>query len=163
MTYLAESAPLTGGIIGGTIAAGLTLLALGGCFVLARRWYRVSDRYDHTLALGVTIGCGVAFIVPILAWLWASWPLSYDYHHWITKRVTVAATSSRLLTDSDGNINQKFVVRATDGAYYGVNDTRASLVREGARIILRCKKSYEFGTPRAAQGWDCKWAGKMPS
>jgi uncharacterized membrane protein YccC len=163
MTYLAESAPLTGGMIAGTIAAVVVLLVLIVCFVVALLWLRNSDHYDRGLALATTIGCGLACVATVLAWLWSSWPLSYDYHHWITKRVTVTDTSSRLLTDSNGNINQKFVVRAADGAYYGINDTRASLVREGARVVLRCKKAYEFGTPRDAQGWDCKWAGRMPS
>jgi hypothetical protein len=151
----------TGGFIAGNIVTALLLLLV----IAVAAWAGFGCNYDAYSVLGrrrsvALILCCIPLI--IAAYVWSTWPFAYEYHHWVDKKVTVAAMSSRLLTDGDGNINQKFVVRDAGGTYYGVNDTRGALAKEGDTLTLRCKKSYDFGTAREAQGWDCKWNGRNP-
>lgn len=140
---------LTGGIIGGTIAAVACLLIAVALIVVGLR-----VRYDG----GILICAGALLAVStVVGFVWASWPFAYDYHHWVDKEITVKRSNSRLLTDSNGNIQQKIVVTDDKGHFYGINETRATLLEPGNTVRLRCKKAYDFGVPRAVHGWDCKW------
>lgn len=141
---------LTGGAIGGTIGAVVVLLI--GVGIL---WFGIWDAYDAGPLIVVGV---VVIVVAIGGYVWAMWPFAYDYHHWVDKKVRVAQVSSRLLSDGDNGISQKFVVRDVEGGLYGIQDTRGALVKPGDVLKLRCKRAYQFGIPRAADGWDCRWS-----
>jgi hypothetical protein len=148
----------TGGYIAGNIA--IIVLSLIAVVVIGLALRHGPGEYNDG---GGYVLAGITALVWVIAlglWFWSTWPFAYDYHHWVDKRVHVTDTSSRLLTDSDGNIGQKFVVRDSTGTYYGINDTRGALVKEGDVVQLRCKKSYDYGVPRSSHGWDCKWNGR---
>jgi hypothetical protein len=145
---------VTGGFIGGTIAAVVLALCAVAALVVGLLIRRDGQGGDGGFIFG---GLAVLVVVSV-AWVWASWPLAYDYHHWVDKRVTVTEVSSRLLSDGDHGISQKFVVRDPSGVFYGIQDTRAALIHKGDTVHLRCKKAYQYGVSRASHGWDCRWA-----
>jgi hypothetical protein len=99
----------------------------------------------------------VIMLVTIGFWLWASWPLKYDYHHWVDIRGRVERISSRFISAGDnGGTNQRFVF-VINGRAYGVDDTRASLARVGGMVHIRCKKEHQFFQNYSDDGWACGW------
>lgn len=147
----AASGPLTGGAIAGVIAIVLiTLACVGWCVA----WWLGSD-YDrlHFVVAGV-----VALVVSWAVWLWAMWPLAYDYHHWIPVQGNIEKISKRLVSDGDKGMSQRYVVVIHEQPY-GVDDTRASLLKAGDNVSLACKREFEWGVPREANGWACRWRG----
>jgi hypothetical protein len=89
-------------------------------------------------------------------WLWASWPLKYEYHHWVDKQGIVQAVGHRLISNGDSGINDRYVFRIS-GQPYGVDDTRASLTKVGDKVHLRCKKEHQFFQHFSDDGWACRW------
>jgi hypothetical protein len=150
MTFFADAA--TGGYIAGNIAIAVIVI----CCVLGIAYAVFVAKYDTALGVGISLSI---LVISVPIYIFATWPFEHDYHHWIDKKVTVEKRSSRLLTDSDGNISQKFVVES-GGTFYGVNDTRAALADEGDVLVLKCKRAYDYGVPRTSHGWDCKWNGR---
>lgn len=152
MNLLADS--ITAGFLWGTIVT-VVIACISLIVIYAGiRWW--NDEGDPVLlAIGVVILLGTS-----IGWAWSSWPLDRDYHWWQDREGIVVVKSSRLLSDGDKGINQKFVVRLKgSGDLLGINDTRAALLKPGDRVHLACKKANEFGIPRAAHGWDCRWLG----
>lgn len=101
-------------------------------------------------AVGLVLFFGALFFM---------WPLKYNYHHWVEVRGKVTDVNNRLLTTGSGddrNISQRFVF-VIDGRPYGVDDTRATLVKKGETVSLRCKKEHQWQQPYAADGWACRW------
>lgn len=144
------SAPITGGWLAGLILLGvICFFAVAFIITSLLTWKEDGAKTVFATTMVVTI-------ITLAAWLWGSWPLSYNYHHWITKQGRVEQKVGSRFIAQDHGTTQKFVV-VLNGHAYGVNDTRASLLRRGDFVRLRCKKAYEFGTPRHSQGWDCKW------
>src|SRR3954467_8462423 len=98
----------TGGYIAGNIIAGaLVVLSIAALVLGVRKRRGTRDRYDRGDALILIVPGAVVLVCTVVGWFWSTWPFAYEYHHWVDKKVTVAAMSSRLLTDGDGNINQK--------------------------------------------------------
>lgn len=97
--------------------------------------------------LGTGIGAGVGY-----------WPWKAEYHQYNRVTGTVATITSRLISAGDkGGTNQKFVVVLTSGSQqYGIEDTRAALLKPGDHVAINCKRAYEYGSSNA--GYDCKWA-----
>jgi hypothetical protein len=145
---------MTGGFIAGNIVAGLIGLLCLVAIVLGI----LIARDDHG-GYGLAIGGFVVLLLTFGAWLWASWPLAYDYHHWVDQTVKVEEVSKRQVSNGDKGMYEKFVVRDESGAMYGIDDTRASLIKQGDTVHVRCKKAYQYGVSRGAHGWDCRWAG----
>jgi hypothetical protein len=110
------------------------------------------------MAKGGLIGVPVIALLCVGAWLLFSWPLSYEYHHWIPVKGSVTQTNKRLNSCGDGCVEQRFVA-VINGQPYGIDDTRASLLKPGDKVSLRCKKEYVYGTPRGSHGWACNWIG----
>lgn len=96
--------------------------------------------------------CGV-----LIGGLVGMYPYDMAYHSWRVHQGTVAQISSRLLSAGDnGGSNQKFVVtfRGSPQAY-GVNDTRASLVKVGEHLRVTCIRTHQWGG--GVDGYDCRW------
>jgi hypothetical protein len=142
---------ISGGWVVGIVVL-LICLVIGVCLIAGA--FITSDDYDRWPFL---IG---GFVILFLAggiWLWASWPLKYDYHHWVDIRGKVQRTSSRFISAGDnGGTNQRFVF-VINGKAYGVDDTRASLTRVGNIVHLRCKKEHQFFQKYSDDGWACRW------
>lgn len=91
-------------------------------------------------------------------WLIATWPLNYDYHHWVNKEGKVTRISNRLVSGGEGIVNQRFVVQV-GATQYGIDDTRAATLKVGDHVRLRCKKEHQFQQPLESDGWACRWGG----
>lgn len=87
----------------------------------------------------------------------AFWPWHADFHSRYRVQGTVTQTSSRLISDSNHAVSQRYVF-TIGGQPFGVDDTRASLVHAGDKVTLICTKEYTWG---AAYGWACAW-GENP-
>jgi hypothetical protein len=155
-------APRTGGTIVGIIAMaviGLVCLAgvvIGLLMLFKPRPYESHDRFTGGWLAFWSI---LALLISAGVYVWAMWPFAYAYHHWIPTRGTVESVSKRIVSDGD-NISEKYVLKFTDGRLRAVNDSAAGSLKTGDPVSLRCKKAYDFGVPRSAHGWDCKWAGR---
>lgn len=157
---------VSGGYVVGNLVAAALVFVLGLCasYFFARF---VSDfRQGHTryggryTYKGDVVAGGVLVLLALVTigfWAWATYPFSYDYHHWVVKEGEVSQVSSRIISDGSSGISQRFVV-VLDGQALGVDDTRASLLRVGDHVRLKCKKEFEWGTAETSQGWGCKWA-----
>jgi hypothetical protein len=99
----------------------------------------------------------VGILITAACWIWASWPLKYDYHHWVDVRGKVERVSSRFISaGDDAGTNQRFVF-VIGGKAYGVDDTRAALAHRGNRVHLRCKKEHQLLQRYEDDGWACRW------
>lgn len=106
---------------------------------------------------GIFWGAVVCGLLTLVVFLIASWPLKYDYHHWVDKRGKVTKIGSRFISAGDnGGTNQRFVF-VLNGQAYGVDDTRASLARVGDAVHIRCKKEHQFFQNYSDDGWACRW------
>lgn len=108
-------------------------------------------------ALGA-IGVGFCGVVVAVLWWWGmAFTLSGDYHAWNDKTGVVVEKNKRIVPAGDKGIQERFVLRFADGQLYGVDDTRASLIKRGQRVRLKCKKDYQWGVPRSSHGWACRY------
>lgn len=134
------------------LSLGLPLAIVGILALVAVAYYllRVSPAYDAR-GWGICIlACALALVVLTG---WRMWPWEYEYHSWRNETGQIAEISSRLI-GSSSSLQQKFVVRFTDGRERGCEDTRCSLLREGDTLTLRCKRSWQFA---GTDGWDCAY------
>lgn len=109
--------------------------------------------HDGAIAVGVLGGSGLLVLVLTLL---AMWPLEYPYHHWVEVRGQATDINRRIVSTGDNSISQRYVVLVR-GQQYGVDDTRASLLKRGDNVSLRCKKEHQFMQPHDADGWACRW------
>ena len=160
-------ATVTAGWIAGLVALAVLLPTWIVLFVLSLRWLRRQDRHrpynDYWMALSATIVSGALVPITVFCWWWGSaFSTSHEYHAWNVKQGTVSQIGNRILTNDNG-ISQRYVVRLGDDQLYGIDDTRASLIKVGDHVRLKCKRDWQWGVPRQAQGWACRWAMKTNS
>jgi hypothetical protein len=145
-----EGDTVSGGYVAGNIILAIVLIVALG-FLVAGLPYGWDGLVPTATGVALALfGGGI--------WFASTWPFKYDYHHWVTKQGAVTQVSSRIISKDD-EVSQRFVVVLADGGTYGVDDTRAALLKSGDQVRLKCKKEYEWGTAEASQGWGCKWAG----
>lgn len=110
------------------------------------------DRYGMTYGALMTLAAGIALAVmaPIIAALY--WPYKAEYHQWKPVEGKVTQIGSRLI--GGGSTSQRYVL-AIDGQPYGVDDTRASLVKVGDAVKLSCIREWQYASN---PGWACRWA-----
>lgn len=150
-------ATVTGGTIIGYVILAICLLLCLGAVVLGA--FGVYER-DRTGWAGVAGGILGAAVVLGCWWWGMAFTLSSDYHAWNVKEGKVDRVAKRLVSTGDKGVGERYVV-TIDGQPYGIDDTRAALVRPGDTVSLRCKKDFQWGVPREAHGWVCRW-NKVP-
>jgi hypothetical protein len=129
------------------VAAVCTLLAVLAGFLLDE---------GRLAAVGTFAGAGlVVFVITLVS----MWPLEYPYHHWVDVRGQVTDINRRIVSTGDNSISQRYVVLVR-GQQYGVDDTRAALLKRGDPVSLRCKKEHQFMQPHDADGWACRWGSR---
>jgi hypothetical protein len=126
-----------------------TILVILACLAWIIFW-AVGEPYDKWF--GITTGTGVLLATIIIAGI-AYYPYKHDYHYYVAKQGRVERINSRLIA-ADNSVSQRFVV-VINGQPYGIDDTRASLLKEGDFVKLHCKKEFDWGS--SDQGWACKW------
>lgn len=148
--------PSSGLIFGGPLLA-LTVLALAALaiafFVAAKRSRSSYTSSDHRLFGFICTGAAVIVALVSLA---GYWPYKHDYHFWVPVQGKVENVSKRLVSDGDKGMQERYVV-TIDGQPYGIDDTRASLVKKGDTLSIACKKEYQWGS--RDHGWGCRWDG----
>lgn len=123
-------------VIATPIAALLIILSTAvAALAIAKHWYNA-----------ILAGVGCLLVLGAIT-LWAMWPLKMTYHEYRPVSGIVQSTSSRFLSDGQGNVNQRIAV-VIGGQVYGCDDTRCSLLKKGDPVTLLCKSEYEQnGTP----------------
>lgn len=104
--------------------------------------------------LGWAFLIGTPILVLVLA-VWTLWPFSKEYHYWTPVEGTVETVDRRQVVDGKG-MSEKIVVRFEgDTQLYGIEDTRAALLKPGDKTALLCKKAHQWGP--SVDGYDCRW------
>lgn len=106
------------------------------------------------------VAVGLAIAVVFIAGI-AMWPWQASYHRYYDVSGTVTNVNHRLVTSGSGDnrqIEDKYVValQGTTTAF-GIKDTRASLLKAGDTVHIRCLRVYVFRSTN--NGYDCKWGG----
>lgn len=147
-------ATATGGTIIGLIALALLLLCclIGFIFGICIAF---DDGREGAAVMG---GSAVCALLILGCWWWGmAFTTSDDYHSWNVKQGRVERVAKRLIA-TDNGMSERYVV-TINGQPYGIDDTRATLVKPGDVVSLRCKKDFQWGVPRSAHGWACRWNG----
>lgn len=121
-------------------------------FVMAHKG-RVDGEEFAARAMGTF--CAVIALILVVSTLNGFYPYDSSYHKWVEVSGTVQSVGSGNI--SDGNsMSTRFVVKI-DGQDYGVDDTRAALLKPGDAVDLKCKKEYVYASEA---GWACNWNQK---
>lgn len=143
---ISPSGPWTLGTLIGLPIALLVVLLILGFAVFA---FADDERGIAAGATAVALGLVVAIASPI-----GMYPYSSEYHQWRTVHGKVEQVSSRLIA-ADKSMSQRFVV-VIGGRPFAVDDTRASLLKAGDTVTLKCKREWQYA---AESGWACRWGG----
>lgn len=125
-----------------------TIVFLWGAFMIRRNDRRNNDDIFYPVGLGLIVLALISAICTVCL----SFPYNSEYHQWRPVSGTVQQVSSRLV-GSGKTVNQRFVV-LINGQPFGVDDTRASLLKPGDHVDLVCKKEWQYA---AKSGWGCNW------
>jgi len=146
--------PGQGILIGLPIAGFFVLVGIAVAVIFFIKWWRHRDYNYNDSIFGVWIGA-VIVVGTIVITAASFWPYQKEYHYWTPVEGTVQDVSSRILPSGEA-AEQKFVVRLADNpTLYGIQDTRAALLKRGDHVSLSCKRVWEFGS--GEHGWDCRW------
>ena len=100
---------------------------------------------------GVVVGA-IGLVLTLAITGFATWPWEAQYHQWRPVSGVVQQVSSRMIADGKA-MSQRFVL-VIDGQPYGVDDTRASLVKVGDTVSLMCTKEWVWAS---TPGDACRW------
>ena len=136
--------PTLGVVLGLPLAALLVI----GCLIWIIYWFR-EEEFDLAFR-GVTLAIAIIVITGLVMWPWKA-----EYHAYRPIEGTVTSVNSRILPAGEA-VEQKFVVTLEGDPHpYGIQDTRASLLKVGDNVKLRCRKVYQWGS--TDHGDDCRW------
>lgn len=145
------------GVIIGAPATIIGILALAAIGVLLHR-YQNSDRVDdlaEPFARFSKIAAWVAAAALTVGMFFGFYPYKAEYHQWRPVNGVVQNIGSRFLNTGDNSTSQRYVFQI-NGQAYGVDDTRAALVKPGDTVHLSCKREWQwFSVP----GNGCRWNG----
>lgn len=148
----------------GTIAA-IILIPAGGLITLVALVILIAGMrhepngfgYDD-FRLNAGFGGGTALVVGLLLLVFPLIGLSLvgfngDYMAYKPISGQVQDIASRQIADGKG-MSTRYVVQI-NGAPYGVDDTRAALVKKGDTVNLNCVKEFVWGSTN--NGYACNW------
>jgi hypothetical protein len=150
-----------GWIIGGPIAIILLLLILAATIACFRLAFAEPGEYGFWMGAGITVGLIGMLLTAFFMTPWGFYPTGgSDYHKYKPKTGEVSEVGRRLLPSGEKSMEEKIVVRFKgSNQEYGVTDTRAALLKPGDTLVIKCKKSYDFGS---VAGFDCKYVSATP-
>jgi len=129
-----------------SILAILCLVAMGWCI-----YKRATSRYSSDWGIGVISFGIIALICGGLA-IWGAFPWDTTYHKYYHVTGQVEQIGSRQVA-SEKAMYTRYVF-TIKGKPFGVDDTRASLVKPGDNVSLQCSRDYQYA---GAPGWVCEW------
>lgn len=135
------------------VLIGLPVLALilVACLAATIKGISVVRNGDGEGWLLVGLGVGLGLFAIVVA-AFGYWPYKAEYHQWRTVQGVVQDVNKRLIAE-DKSMSERYVFKI-DGTPYGVDDTRASLVKPGDTVRLSCKREWQYAS---ASGWACRW------
>lgn len=139
----------------------LWVLALGGLAVLLLVFAllaRILGERHGDLRFCGGIAAVLGGILGIVA-VFVSLPWSTQYHVYRPVTGTVGAVQPRFQGDGGGGTDQNFVVQVRNRAYL-CTDSRCAAVRPGDRILMYCRRSFQFNT--SDEGYVCNWGYDRP-
>jgi len=150
---------LTPGTIAGIVLIPLGLIALTAAILMARRGLRdkaTSDPYRDGFgwflsAGGVALFALPAVIAPLIGFSIVGW--SSDYLTMKPVRGIVEDIASRQI--ASGKAMETRYVAVIDGQPYGIDDTRAALIKPGDTVSLNCTREFVYGSQD--NGYACNW------
>lgn len=146
---LAVDGGYTFGTLFGVPFLTVMLISGLGIGVLANK---SSLRSDRDIAWAFFVGTPVVVLVVAVFTLW---PFSKQYHYWQPVTGIVEQSDRRLVSDGKG-MAEKIVVKFKDNPQaYGIEDTRAALLKPEDDVTLLCKRAYQWGP--SVDGYDCRW------
>jgi hypothetical protein len=83
-----------------------------------------------------------------------------DYHKWKPKQGVVNEVGKRLLPSGESMQEKIVITFKGDPQEYGVEDTRAALLKPGDQAVIKCKRAYQWGS---AHGYDCRFVQRIPA
>ena len=140
---VASSGPWTLGVL---IGVPVFVIILAAILIFAGLAFREGEDV-------IGVGAVFASLAVVGLALWAFFPYSSEYHQWRPVSGTVQAVSHRLISTGDKTMSERYVVKI-DGQPFGVDDTRAGLLKPGDHVDLACKKEWQYA---AESGWACRW------
>jgi membrane protein implicated in regulation of membrane protease activity len=132
------------GVLIGYPIAGLILLAAIIATVLM-------FRFDEEMMGWFGI---VAIVIVSVAVAAASYPWKPEYHQFRTVQGPVQEVGKRLIAE-DKSMSERYVLKI-NGQAYGVDDTRASLVKVGDTVTISCRRDWQYAS---TSGYVCRWVG----
>lgn len=106
------------------------------------------------------LGWTAAFIGTLIFMLspWGLYPTGgADYHKWSPKSGEVESVNKRLVS-KDKSMEEKYVIVFKGSPQeYGVEDTRAALIQSGDKVVVKCKRHYQWGS---TPGYNCRWVSR---
>lgn len=130
------------------IALGcLALLVLG-----TKKWRSERESYSSDGWAIVAVWAGIFFLGFVIFSATGYYPYDKEHHAYYTVQGKVTDINKRLIADGKA-MSERYVV-SVDGQPFGVDDTRASLVKVGGTITLGCKKEWVYAS---TDGWACRW------
>ena len=150
---------LTPGTITGIVFMALGVLSIG---LIAWLLYRGFDERSYGSyvddGFGWFLGAGMAslfalpaIICPLVGFGIVGW--SSDYLTFKPVHGTVQEIASRQI--ADGKAMSTRYVAVIDGQPYGIDDTRAALIKPGDTVSLNCTRQFVYGSQD--NGYACNW------
>jgi hypothetical protein len=99
--------------------------------------------------------CAVITLVIVGGSLYGYYPFKEDFHRYYKVHGTVQEVGHRQISNGDSGMSERYVLKINNTPF-GVDDTRASLVKVGDTVDLKCKREYVFAS---VSGWACHWNG----
>lgn len=148
MSTAPEGGYTVGTLIGVPFLLIMLVIGIAIGIWLRKSWLK-ADRDLGTLFIG---GTPLAILVLVIVFFW---PLEKEYHYWTPVGGTVEKVDRRLVSEGKG-MAEKIVIKFEDSPQsYGIEDTRAALLKPGDKTMLLCKRAHQWGP--SVDGYDCRW------
>lgn len=139
------------------IPLGVIVLITGTCFGVAAVRHKPRSDYDDFRVWTWLVGgfCLLAGLLMLVLPLVGLSLVGFNGDYMAYKPISgqVQDIASRQI--ADGKAMSTRYVLMIDGQPYGVDDTRAALVKEGDTVNLNCTKEFVWGSTN--NGYACNW------
>lgn len=100
----------------------------------------------------------VGWVILVGVTVVAYWPFDMEFHRFYKVEGTVTDIGKRQIAQDGGGMSERYVFNF-NGQLFGVDDTRAAVVKPGDRVTIKCKRDYVWNSE---SGWVCRWVAYQP-